>query len=252
VKRRSKLKQIRLHLNEGITRAGFATLNDIFKQGYIRKKDQEAAILIDGFFENLELTNKYKQWLAQKNQNKAEFAALKRTITRIEEEHRALTQKLTNRNLPADRRVAVKQRRKALTAKKQELIHRSFELNDKMDDDNKEPMEDPKRDPNWDRRLMTNWSAVWDRWTSMNKYKNFTYTDAKRFRMKAKHINFHLKQNKSVNDAEMEHLSNMAIRNATSMELNGHHLGHHHSLTHSVTYNHSVMDSIGDTMILLD
>jgi len=70
--------------------------------------------------------------------------------------------------------------------------------------------------------------------------------------MKAKHINFHLKQNKSVNDAEMEQLSNIAIRNATSMELNGHHLGHHHSLTHSVTLNHSMMDSMGDTMILLD
>ena len=167
VKKRSKLKQIRLHLNEGITRAGFATLNDIFKRGYIRKKDAEAAILIDGFFEDLSKTNEYKEWQARRYANKAEFASLGHTIKGIDEEFRKLTQALTNRTLSADKRVMVKERRKVLGEEKQRLIHRRFELNDEIDEDNKNPKADPKRDPSWDRRLMTNWSAVWDRWTSV-------------------------------------------------------------------------------------
>ena len=167
VKKRSKLKQIRLHLNEGITRAGFATLNDIFKKGYIRKKDVEAAILIDGFFEDLNKTNEYKEWQAQRSANKAEFASLGHTIKGIDEEFKHLTHKLTTRSLSAEKRAMVKERRKVLGEEKQRLIHRRFELNDKIEEDRKNPLPDPKRDPSWDRRLMTNWSAVWDRWTSV-------------------------------------------------------------------------------------
>merc|ERR1719206_283265 len=49
LKGRSRLKQLRLHLNAGITRGGFYTLNSIFKNGHLAMKaDPEVTILIDG------------------------------------------------------------------------------------------------------------------------------------------------------------------------------------------------------------
>lgn len=184
LKGRSKLKQLRLHLNEGITRGGFQTLNAIFKNGHFNKKENsnEMAILIDGLCVDLAEISQFKEWQTRLHSAKSEYAELKHQIEHIKKELTDLAQRIAGngrngRKLSNEMVAALMAERKELLKellKEQETaIQRRFALADEIDDAKKNPMKDPKRDPSWDRRLVTSWSNVWDEWTDLSEYKNY-------------------------------------------------------------------------------
>merc|ERR1712113_74975 len=149
LKKRSKLKQIRLHLNDGIDKDGFAALNEIFEKKYISKKDQEAAILIDGFGDNFDEISEYNQHLKELVLSEDEFNDLGVTIKELDYEIKSLSNKLNKKTngkiLSVDVRAALTQTRKDLTKKKEKLINRRFEVNDFLRESRNNPRSDPKR-----------------------------------------------------------------------------------------------------------
>merc|ERR1712113_1318402 len=119
IKKRSKLKQIRLHLNAGITRMGFVTLNDVFKKQYFHKKDHEAVILVDGFVDDFKKITEYKQWLNDCSLNETEFVELGIAIKEMDQEIKSsnTTNKLSN-----DMRTKYTVERKKMVKEKEKLI----------------------------------------------------------------------------------------------------------------------------------
>merc|ERR1712228_772756 len=134
VKKRTRLKQIRLHLNDGIGKEGFDALNEIFRKRYISKKDGEAAILIDGFCDNFDEVTDYNQHLKDYNHAEDEYNDLGVTIKELDIEIKSLSNKLNNKMngkiLSVDVRTALTQTRKKLAKQKEKLINRRFEVND--------------------------------------------------------------------------------------------------------------------------
>eukprot|EP01083_Nonionella_stella_P294728 1001768_1 len=174
-KKRSKLKQIRLHLNDGITRSGFAMLNDCYKKRYIKVKDATSVMLIDGFVDENSFTkiNQYKQWRKQYSANEEELCMLKITKKELDQRIQMITNQLMTQTLSNEHIAALTAKRKKLNKQKEQLVYKGLELNDLIAEAKQNPMKDPKRDPKWDKRLMTNWNAVWSKWVDIMAYKNF-------------------------------------------------------------------------------
>jgi len=173
IKKRSKLKHIRLHLNDCIGETGFSALNEILRK-YL--KDKEAAILIDGFGDNFDDVADYNEHLKEIELSEGEFEDLGVTIRELDSEIKSLQMKLSNKTdgkiLSVDVRNALNQTRKKLAKKKEKLINRRFEVNDLIRESQENPMPDPKRDSKWDKRLMTDWEQVWIRSDDIMDYKN--------------------------------------------------------------------------------
>jgi len=174
LKKRSKLKQLRLHLNASITGVGFNVLNDIFKKGYLHKKDAAAAILIDGYVEDVHAMHHYQQWLAETAQRQREFESLGEVVRRMEHNIKDMKEKLVSadKKRSSEQKTSLSAKCKHLQSEKEKLINKRFELHDLIETAKTNQLSDPKRDRNWDKRLLTTWSNVWDNWTDPMEYEN--------------------------------------------------------------------------------
>lgn len=166
IKKRTQLKQIRLHLNAGITRTGYDLLNDIFVNGYISKDIKYAGILIDGLMDDFVKLQQY-QIIGQRSEREdVEFRQLDFDIKNINKRIAKLTAQLSH-NPNNDRLI---HERRTFGEEKERCVRRRVELFQIRQDRGESRMRDPKRNPKWDLRLMTDWGQVWKYWPGIHTF----------------------------------------------------------------------------------